>query len=445
MTVVTRFAPSPTGLLHVGNLRTALFNWLFARKAGGRFVLRLDDTDAERSRPEFADAIRRDLEWMGLDWDQELRQSERMDLYRARAEALRGQGRLYPCWETPDELERKRRLRRMQGRPPIYDRAALALDEDERARLGAQRPPHWRFLLEHRREGWDDLFLGPREVDAASMSDPVLIREDGQFLYTLCSVADDADLGVTHVLRGADHVSNTAVQMQIFRALGAEAPVFGHHALLTGPGGAPLSKRLGGLSLADLRAQGVEPMALASILARLGGAAAPEPRLSLRELIAEFDPAAFGAAPAAFDPADARAMTARILRLTPYEAAAPALAARNADLGPRFWETVRENVASWDEAAAWARILREGARPDVAPEDRAFVAEALALLPPRPWDETAWKRWTDAVKAASGRKGRALFMPLRKALTGKGSGPDMSRLMPLMQGPAPRPEDVSAD
>jgi glutamyl-tRNA synthetase len=432
---VTRFAPSPTGLLHVGNLRTALMNWLIARKAGGTFILRLDDTDAERSKPEFADAIRRDLEWLGLHWDRLERQSDRLDRYHAAAERLRGAGRLYEAFETAEELELRRRRQMAEGRPPVYDRAALKLTPEAREGLRARRPGHWRFLLEEARVGWEDGILGPVSIDAASLSDPVLIRGDGQVLYTLASVVDDVEMGVTDVVRGADHVTNTAVQVQIMAALGAAPPRFAHHSLLTGPGGEALSKRLGALSLAELREQGVEPMALLSLMARLGSADPVEPRVSHAELVEGFDLTRFGAAPVRFDSEELRALSAKLLHSLDYPAVAGDLAALGVDRPEAFWEVVRENVARRAEIAEWWAIVRDGAVPVVAEEDRAFVAEAAALLPPPPWDEGTWGTWTAAVKAATGRKGGALFRPLRRWLTGRNSGPDMGRLMPFLQLP----------
>ncbi len=443
-TVTTRFAPSPTGYLHVGNLRTALFNWLLARKAGGRFILRIDDTDPERSREEYVEAIREDLTWLGLGWDAEERQSARLDRYAAAADRLREMGRLYPCYETAAELELKRRRQLAMGRPPVYDRAALRLSEEERARLAAERPAYWRFRLDHERIEWDDAIQGHVSIDAASVSDPVLIRADGQVLYTLASVVDDAEMGITHVVRGADHVTNTATQIQIFRALGAEPPAFAHHSLLVGPQGEQLSKRLGSLAIRDLRAQGIEPMAILSLLARLGSSKPVEVARSLDELAEGFDLSSFNAAPTRFDPAELGPLSHRVLAGLPRAAVEAELEAAGVpeELRDAFWEAVRENCDSRADIARWWALCRDGAEPVVAEEDRAFVAEALRLLPPRPWDGETWRRWTEAVRAATGRKGRALFLPLRRALTGRDQGPDMARLMPLLQK-VPRPEDVA--
>ena len=434
---VTRFAPSPTGYLHLGNLRTALMNALIARRHSGRFLLRLDDTDSDRSRPEYAEAIREDLAWLGLPWDGEARQSERLGLYASAADRLRAAGRLYEAFETPQELELRRRAQLAAGKPPVYDRAALALSEAERARLRAERPGHWRFRLDADRVAWTDGILGSVSIDAASLSDPVLIRGDGQVLYTLASVVDDLEMGVSDVVRGADHVTNTAVQIQIMTALGGAAPRFAHHSLLTGPGGEALSKRLGALALRDLRAAGIEPEAVVALMARLGTGTAPDPLARVADLAADFDLARFGAAPTRFDPEELSALSAKILHGLDFPAVAEDLAALGvpAGIAPAFWEAVRGNVATRQEIAGWWEICRDGVPVTAAPEDAEFVAAALALLPPPPWDADTWSGWTAAVRAATGRKGRALFLPLRRALTGRDRGPEMGALMPLLRAP----------
>jgi glutamyl-tRNA synthetase len=434
--VVTRFAPSPTGRLHVGNLRPALMNWMIARKAGGTFILRLDDTDPERSREEYVDGIREDLEWLGLIWDREERQSLRLDRYADTADRLRDAGRLYEAWETPAELDLKRKKQLNMGRPPVYDRAALALGDDERARLRAERGAGvWRFKLDHQRIEWEDGILGAQSVDAASVSDPVLIRADGQVLYTLASVVDDLEMGITDVVRGADHVTNTATQIQIMAALGGTPPRFAHHSLLTGPGGEGLSKRLGTLSLRDMREAGIEPMAILSLLARLGSSQPVELRERPEDLAAAFEPGQFGAAPTKLDPDDLRPLSAQVLQGLPASAVAAELEAARVPEEAReaFWGVIRDNVATRAEIADWWRLCAEGAAPLVAEEDRAFVDQALGLLPDPPYGPQAWSDWTGAVKAATGRKGRGLFMPLRKALTGRQRGPEMADLMPLLR------------
>ena len=432
----TRFAPSPTGHIHVGNLRTALMNWLIARKAGGSFILRIDDTDPERSREEYVDAIKRDLEWLGLHWDRVERQSLRLDRYAQAAERLRAMGRLYEAFETPTELDLKRKKQLNMGRPPVYDRAALALSEEDRARLRAERGAGvWRFLLDRQRIEWHDGILGDISIDAASVSDPVLIRADGQVLYTLASVVDDVEMGVSHVVRGADHVTNTATQIQIIAALGGTPPQFAHHSLLTGPQGEALSKRLGTLSLRDLRARGVEPMALLSLMARLGSSDPVELRSDMAALIEGFDIERFGAAPTRFDENDLFPLSARVLAARPYEEVADTIAAHGipAHLAERFWAAVSHNITNLHDVKDWAEIVLEGAEAVIDPEDEEFVATALQMLPEGPYTEATWDEWTTEVKAATGRKGRALFRPLRRALTGRDTGPEMAHLMPLLQ------------
>ncbi len=432
----TRFAPSPTGHIHVGNLRTALMNWLIARKAGGSFILRIDDTDPERSREEYVDAIKRDLEWLGLHWDRVERQSLRLDRYAQAAERLRAMGRLYEAFETPTELDLKRKKQLSMGRPPVYDRAALALSGEERARLRAERGAGvWRFLLDQQRIEWHDGILGDISIDAASVSDPVLIRADGQVLYTLASVVDDVEMGVTHVVRGADHVTNTATQIQIIAALGGTAPQFAHHSLLTGPQGEALSKRLGTLSLRDLRARGVEPMALLSLMARLGSSDPVELRSDMAALIEGFDIERFGAAPTRFDENDLFPLSARVLAARPYEEVADTIAAHGIPphLAERFWAAVSHNITTLHDVKDWAEIVLEGVEAVIDPEDEEFVATALQMLPEGPYTEATWDEWTAEVKAATGRKGRALFRPLRRALTGRDTGPEMAHLMPLLQ------------
>ncbi|MGR3756722.1 MAG: glutamate--tRNA ligase [Tranquillimonas sp.] len=435
---VTRFAPSPTGFLHVGNLRAALFNWLIARKAGGTFILRLDDTDPERSKEIYADAIREDLEWLGLTWDRIERQSHRLDRYAEAADRLREKGRFYEAFETPTELDLKRKKQLNMGKPPVYDRAALALSDDERAALRDERGPGvWRFKLDHERIEWSDGILGDVSIDAASVSDPVLIRADGQVLYTLASVVDDTEMGVSYVVRGADHVTNTATQIQIIQALGGEVPQFAHHSLLTGPQGEALSKRLGTLALRDLRAAGIEPMAVLSLMARLGSADPVELRGSLDELVEGFDISRFGAAPTKFDVEDLKPLTARVLAARDYDSMADDIRALGVPdaIAPRFWEVVRENISTRAEIADWWALFRDGSQPVVPDEDRAFVDEALTLLPPFPYGPDAWATWTAAVKDRTGRKGKGLFMPLRQAVTGRSRGPDMADVLPLLQKP----------
>ncbi|MDA8746905.1 glutamate--tRNA ligase [Litoreibacter sp.] len=433
---VTRFAPSPTGYLHVGNLRTALFNFLIARKSGGQFILRLDDTDPERSKPEYADAIKQDLAWLGIEWDRVETQSSRLDRYADAADKLRAAGRFYEAWETPVELDLKRKKQLNMGNPPVYDRAALDLSDAEQDALRAERGNGvWRFKLDHQRINWADGILNDISIDAASVSDPVLIRGDGQVLYTIASVVDDTDMGITHVVRGSDHVTNTATQIQIIEALGGTVPSFAHHSLLTGPQGEALSKRLGTLALRDLRDSGVEPLALLSHLARIGSSDPIELRTSMDELVEGFDLGRFGSAPTKFDVDDLYPLTAKHLHAQPVSAVKSdldALSIPEADQDA-FWTVARENITTRHDIAQWWHLCATGADPVIDDEDKDFVAHALTLLPEAPFTDTSWSDWTTAVKEATGRKGRGLFMPLRKALTGMQHGPDMGQLMPLLK------------
>ena len=428
---VVRFAPSPTGLLHVGNIRAALFNWLFAKQQGGTFILRLDDTDRARSRVEFEQGIERDLVWLGLDWDRKEKQSDRLAHYDAARDQLIAAGRLYPCYETPEELEFKRKRLLAQGRPPVYDRAALRLSDEDRRRLeGEGRRPHWRFKLVAEEVRWDDLVRGAQHVDEASQSDPVLVRADGTYLYSFTSVVDDIAFAITHVIRGEDHVTNTGAQIQMFQALGAAVPVFAHLPLLVDAAGGGLSKRTGSLSIAHLRERGIEALAISALLARLGTADAVEPVASLDTLVASMDFARVGRASARFSEDELGQLSARTLHMLPYAAVKDRLAGIACDLGEAFWLAIRGNLATLGDARDWATVVNGPVAPVL--EDPAFLAEAVALLPADPWDETSWKAWTTAVASATGRKGRQLFHPLRLALTTHEKGPEMAKLLPLI-------------
>ena len=447
MTVTVRFAPSPTGYLHIGNARPALMNWLFALREGGRFILRYDDTDLERSREAYAQAIGSDLEWLGIVAHQVFRQSDRLAHYDAAVERLKSAGLLYPCYETADELERRRARARALGRPPVYDRAALRLSAEDRARLEAEgRKPHWRFLLpDHEGDPfatrrtdvtWDDLCRGTQSVDLASLSDPVLIRADGTYLYTLPSIVDDIESGVTHVIRGEDHVANTAVQIAIFKALGATPPVFAHHNLLTTASGEGLSKRKGDLSLRSLREQGLEPMAVASLAVLTGTSHAVEPAESLTALSGMVTLADVSRSSAKFDPDDLLPLNAKLVHSLAPEAVEPRLKGMGIGDGEAFraafWLAVRENCQKVMDAAAWWQAVAAPERVAPADEDAAYLALAASLLPEEPFDENTWGAWTGRLKAETGRKGRALFLPLRRALTGRDHGPDMKMLLPLI-------------
>ncbi len=431
MKVTVRFAPSPTGLIHIGNARTALLNALFARRQGGTFVLRFDDTDRERSRRDYADQTEADLAWLGIPPDAVIRQSDRAAIHDDAAERLKAAGRLYPCYETADELERRRRLQLARSLPPIYDRVALALSGAERAGLEAEgRRPHWRFRLNARIVRWTDLVRGPCHVDLESLSDPILVREDGTFPYTLPSVADDLDIGVSHVIRGEDHVTNTGVQIELFEALGGEAPAFGHHNLLTDAGGEGLSKRSGALSLRSLAEEGLEPMAVASLAVLVGSSDAVRPVGTVEELSRLVDLSHISRGPARFEPGELDALNARILHEAPFERVRERLEGSGVGGGEPFWLAVRSNLARLADAARWWKVVAGPVAPAVA--DREFAAAAARLLPPEPWGAETWAAWTGAVRAETGLKGRALFLPLRLALTGLDHGPELAALLPLI-------------
>ncbi|AGH49620.1 glutamyl-tRNA ligase [Sphingomonas sp. MM-1] len=431
MTVTTRFAPSPTGRLHVGNIRAALHNWLFARQQGGRFLLRLDDTDAERSTEAFVEAIRADLGWLGLVPDGEERQSRRFALYEAAFDRLRAAGRVYPAYETQQELDLKRKILAGRGLPPVYDRAALALSDADRAALEAEgHRPHWRFRLDHDEPiAWDDLIRGPQRFDPTLLSDPIVRRADGSWLYMLPSVIDDVDMDVTHVVRGEDHVTNTGLQLQMFAALGATPPAFAHEALLTGSEG-KLSKRLGALGCDGFREMGIEPLALLALLARIGTSDPVEPVATVDELLHAFDFNRFGRAPARFDLEELTALNARIIHRLHYQDVADRLPA---GMDAAAWQAIRPNIDKVADAADWWAVV-EGpvAAPAFDEQDRAYLAEAAGVAAGLDWAGDPWPALTTLLKDATGRKGKALFLPLRHALTGRDHGPDMAALLPLI-------------
>ncbi|MCB1518026.1 MAG: glutamate--tRNA ligase [Hyphomicrobiaceae bacterium] len=427
-----RFAPSPTGLLHIGNARLALINWLCATKTGGTYILRLDDTDLERSKPEFAEAIAEDLAWLGITPGETYRQSDRLALYDAARDRLIESGHLYACYETPDELDRRRKRALALGRPPIYDRAALDLTDDQRATFEAEgRRPHWRFKLKGDPVTFIDQVRGSQTVNTSSMSDPVLIREDGTYLYTFTSVVDDIDLAITHIIRGEDHISNSGVQIEIFEALGAEAPAFGHVNLLTDAEGKGLSKRLGSLSLSELRSDGYEPLAVAIIASLTGTSLNPEPYPDLDAVAGAFSLDAISHGPARYDPSELQHLNARILHEYPFEA----IKERLAEFGvtdPDIWEALKHNLTRLSELTEWLPLVHGPVSPQIDADDREFINQARNLLPQEPWDGETWKAWTDRLKLETGRKGKSLFLPLRLALTGRPDGPELKSLLPLI-------------
>ncbi len=437
MTVKVRFAPSPTGKLHVGNVRAALWNWLFAKSQKGEFILRIDDTDQARSTAAYEEGIKTDLTWLGLSWDDTFKQSARFDRYDAVADAFKKAGLLYACYETPEELERKRRLQLARGKPPVYDRAGLALSDEEKAAFEAEgRKPHWRFKLSQEQVSWMDLIRGETVVDTGSVSDPVLIRADGMYLYTLPSCIDDVDYKISHVIRGEDHVTNTAVQVEVIAALIAldgEAkngalPQFAHHSLLIGADGQGLSKRLGSLSIEAMRDQGLEPSAVTSLLARLGTAQPVAPERDLEALAAAFSFDTVGRAPARFDDGELATLNGKILHETPYGAVADRLGAL--DVPEALWLAVRGNVATLSEASLWRDVVDGAVQPDI--DDADFCRAAADLVPDDPLTDDSWGAFTQAVKEKTGAKGKMLFKPLRLALTGRATGPEMQVLFPLI-------------
>ena len=425
MTVITRFAPSPTGRLHVGNIRTALHNWMWAKKHGGRFLLRIDDTDAERSTEANVESIRADLRWLGLEWDGEARQSERFALYEEKFEQLKAAGRVYACYETPEELELRRKVLLGRGLPPVYER------QPADAPIPEGRTPHWRFRLDHDTPiVWHDLIRGEQRFDPKLLSDPVIRRADGSWLYMLPSAIDDVDMRITHVVRGEDHVSNTAAQLQMFEALGAPAPAFAHEALLTGSEG-KLSKRLGSLGVQHFREAGIEPAAIVAKLARIGTSDPVEPYADAQPLIDSFDFARFGRAPARFDEAELATLNAKIVHQFDFAAVADRLPDGMDAAG---WEAIRPNLQHVAEAADWWHVVRGPvAAPALSDEDRAYIATAIdAAADIEDWATNPWGALTGALKAQTGRKGKALFLPLRQALTAREHGPDMAALLPLI-------------
>ncbi|MCL2469649.1 MAG: glutamate--tRNA ligase [Alphaproteobacteria bacterium] len=430
MSVFVRFAPSPTGRLHIGNIRAALFNFLFARKAGGRFLLRMDDTDLKRSTAEFAQGIERDLRWLGIVWDDYFHQSNREARYHEVLETLKKTGRAYPCFETPEELTLKRKTQLARGLPPVYDRAALRLSQKDIEDLLAKGlKPHWRFLLKDGEVIWDDLIQKKKTFPTASLSDPVIVREDGVPLYTFSSVIDDADKAITHIIRGEDHVTNTAVQIQLWQAITENpVPAFAHYPLLVNASGEEMSKRLGTLSIAGLRDEmHIEAMAITSMLARLGTSDPIIPMAEMDELINAFDLSKISRATPKFDVEELKSLNAKILHLMPFDKVQGRL---NASITADFWQAVRPNISTLEDVKLWWQVTREPLAPRL--EDMDFCKQAALLLPPEPWDETTWQVWTLAVKNETGRKGKDLFMPLRLALTGMDHGPELKALLPLI-------------
>ncbi len=428
-----RFAPSPTGMLQVGNIRTALITWLFAKHNHGYFLLRIDDTDLERSKPEYEAAIYESLTWLGMTWDELAHQSKRLDRYAVVIEQLKKAGRLYACYETPEELALKRKAQLSQSLPPLYDRASLKLTDEQRAKYEAEgRKPHWRFLMEANPIEWHDHIRGEVKFDGADMSDPVLIREDGSPLYHLCSVIDDMDFGITHIVRGEDHVSNTATHIQMFEALGFTPPEFAHLPLVSDSEGKKLSKRLGALSILQLRDEiGLEPMSICSLLGRLGTSDPIEAYSTHAPLIEAFDFSKFGRGTPKFDQDEMVRLNGKILHELDFNQAKTRLAQIGLEhITEDFWNIVRPNLEIITDIRDWWTVANGPVTPIVV--DAEFAGKAIELMPPAPWTQATWKQWTEAIKTATGRKGKDLFMPLRQALTGMDHGPELGDLLPLI-------------
>lgn len=433
MSTLVRFAPSPTGRLHIGNLRTAVINFLFAKKTGGEMMLRLDDTDAERSREEFAVAIQQDLKWLGIEWQQFARQSDRFDRYMWAFEKLKNEGRLYPCYETQEELSIKRKLQLSKGKPPLYDRAALQLTDAQKKKIESDGiKPHWRFQIEHKDIIWEDLARGTVKFEGENLSDPVLFRaEDLRPIYSLASVVDDGDLKITHVMRGEDHISNTALQIQIAQALGFASPVYSHTPLMVDKEGGKLSKRMNAMGVDEMRETGIEPMAILSMMARLGTSDAVEPFNDLNELVQAFDITKFGRNKPKFSVEELHQLNAKLIHHMSFDQVSQRLAAMGVkEIDQDFWETVRPNLNNLKELKDWWDVCRGDIDPVI--EDKEFITQAAELLPPAPWNQETWMLWANKVKEKTGKKGKELFMPLRMALTGQQHGPELNTLLPLI-------------
>ncbi len=431
MTVITRFAPSPTGLLHLGNIRTALINWLYARTHNGKFILRIDDTDQERSKDEYISKIKYDLEWLGIDYDDTFNQSSRFERYREQFEKLKADGRIYPCYETPEELERKRKLQMASGGKQVYDRSSLSLtDEEKRAYEDDGRKPHWRFLLQTERLKWNDLLKGELDIDLTSLSDPVLFREDGVPLYTFSSAVDDIDYNITNVIRGDDHTSNTAVQIEIINAINKNRITFAHHALLKASSGDKLSKRDNVISIDSFRKSNLEPLAILSLLATIGTSQSIELKDSLNQIISEFKLETISTSPGRIEIDVLNALNKKQVQKLNFDDVSERLKNIDEKIDEKFWNTIRSNLETVEGVKQWSDIVFDSKL--IEAEDKEYIKSAMELIPDDPWDENTWELWTSAIKEKTGRKGKELFLPLREAFTGMSHGPEMKLLIQLI-------------
>ena len=431
MTVTTRFAPSPTGLLHLGNIRTALINWLFARTNNGKFILRIDDTDTERSKDEFVSKIKYDLEWLGIDYDETFNQSSRFEVYKERFEFLKDQGRIYPCYETPEELERKRKLQLAAGGKQVYDRSALKLTDQEKSDFENEgRKPHWRFLMNSERIKWNDILKGDIEIDLTSLSDPVLFREDGVPLYTFSSAVDDIDFNVTNVIRGDDHISNTAVQIELINTFDKNNLVFAHHALLKASSGDKLSKRDNVISIESFRESNIEPLAILSLLATIGTSNSIELKNSIDQIINEFRINTISTSPGRIETDLLNALNRKLIQSYDFDKVKDRLGEVDQKIDEKFWTAIRGNLNTVEEIKQWADIVFDSMI--IEPKDKEFISLAIDLMPDEPWDDDTWDKWTLAIKEKTNRKGKELFLPLREAFTGLSQGPEMKKLIQLI-------------
>ena len=431
MSTVTRFAPSPTGLLHLGNIRTALINWLYAKNSGGKFILRIDDTDQERSKEEYISQIKYDLEWLGIDFDETFNQSSRFERYREEFEKLKSAGRIYACYETPDELERKRKLQMAAGGKQVYDRSSLELSDQQKKDYELEgRKPHWRFLLQTERMRWNDLLKGEIDIDLTSLSDPVLFREDGVPLYTFCSAVDDIDFNITNVIRGDDHTSNTAVQIEIINALDKNKISFAHHALLKASSGDKLSKRDNVISIDSFREENIEPISILSLLSTIGTSKSIELKDSIQQIIDEFRLDTISTSPGRIETDVLKALNKKQVQKFEYDEVKTRLDKIDTNIDQKFWNTIKGNLDTVEDVAAWTDVVFKNNSFET--EDKDYINLALELMPDEPWDDQTWTVWTNDIKERTGRKGRELFLPLRLAFTGLTHGPEMKLLIQLI-------------
>jgi glutamyl-tRNA synthetase len=435
---ITRFAPSPTGMLHIGNVRTALINYLYTRKYGGKFILRIDDTDIERSKKEYEEGIKRDLIKLGIEWDESFNQTDRFHRYEAVKKQLLQSGRLYPCYESSEELDIKRKIQLSGGKPPIYDRASLKLSENEKKEYEEKgRKPHYRFLIENKEISWQDMIKGNITYHGSNLSDPVIIRADGTMTYMLCSTIDDVDSKITHVIRGEDHVSNTAVQIQMFEALGAVPPIFGHLSLVKSE--AKISKRVGGHDIDSMLNMGdLHPMTINSFLTLIGTSQSLVPCKSMKQLINQFDISSYSKSPTNYDPSQLDELNHKLILELEYSEVQDILQKLDINgIDENFWLTIRPNIQKFNEIKEWQELCSIHQKTDQILNAKVLQAAVKNL--PLKVNQDVWKEWTNKISEDSGIKGKEMFMTLRLAITGRESGPELKNLLSLL----PRAEIIN--